>query len=73
MPLNEADTCRKNVFHKTIDGAPYYPMSKVPPLDRQRWFNHLQRQTQQAETLRSSAAKDVATLLPAMLDVMFST
>ncbi len=44
----------------------------VPPLDRQRWFDRLQRQVQQVETLRESAGEDVEALLPAMLHGVFS-
>ena len=43
----------------------------VPPLDRQRWFDRLQRQVQQVEALRESAGEDVEGLLPAMLDGVF--
>ena len=39
----------------------------VPSLDRQRWFDRLQRQVQQVEALRGSAEEDVGALLPAML------
>lgn len=44
----------------------------VPPLDRQRWFDRLQRQVQQVEILRESAGEDVEALLPAMLDGVFN-
>ena len=44
----------------------------VPSLERQRWFDRLQRQVQQVETLHESAGEDVEGLLPAMLDGVFS-
>ena len=44
----------------------------LPPIDRQRWFDRLQRQVQSVETLRESAGEDVEALLPAMLDGVFS-
>ena len=43
----------------------------IPPLDRQRWFDRLQRQVQQVEALRESAGADVEGLLPAMLHGVF--
>lgn len=43
----------------------------VPPLDRQRWFDRLQRQVQRVEALRESADQDVDALLPAMLHGVF--
>ena len=44
----------------------------IPPTDRQRWFDRLQRQVQSVETLRESAGEDVEALLPAMLHGVFS-
>ena len=44
----------------------------IPPLDRQRWFDRLQGQVRRAEMLRKRAAQDVETLLPAMLERVFS-
>ena len=44
----------------------------VPPFERQRWFDRLQRQVQQVEGLRRSAGEDVEGLLPAMLHGVFS-
>ena len=44
----------------------------VPPLERQRWFDRLQRQVQQVEMLRESAGEDVEALLPAMLYGVFN-
>ncbi len=44
----------------------------VPPIDRQRWFDRLQRQVQSVEALRESAGEDVEALLPAMLHGVFS-
>ena len=44
----------------------------VPSLDRQRWFDRLQGQSRQVETLRESAGQDVEGLLPAVLDGVFS-
>ena len=43
----------------------------IPSLDRQRWFDRLQRQVQQVEALRGSAGEDVGALLPAMLHGVF--
>lgn len=43
----------------------------VPPLERQRWFDRLQRQVQRVEALRESADQDVDALLPAMLHGVF--
>ena len=43
----------------------------VPPLERQRWFDRLQRQVQQVEALRESAGEDVGALLPALLYGVF--
>ena len=43
----------------------------VPPIDRQRWFDRLQRQVQQVKILRESAGEDVGALLPAMLNGVF--
>lgn len=39
----------------------------VPPLDRQRWFDRLQRQVQEAEAMRKLTTQDVASLIPALL------
>ena len=44
----------------------------VPSLDRQRWFDCLQRQVQEVEVLRASAGVDLEGLLPAMLHGVFS-
>ena len=44
----------------------------VPPLDRQSWFNRLQRQVRSVETLRESSGKDVEGLLPAILHQTFN-
>ena len=44
----------------------------VPPLERQRWFDRLQRQVQQVEALQESAGDDVEALLPAMLHGVFN-
>lgn len=44
----------------------------VPSIDGQRWFDRLQRQVQEVETLRESAGLDVEALLPAMLHGVFS-
>ena len=44
----------------------------IPPTDRQRWFDRLQRQVQSVETLRESAGEDVEALLPALLHGVFS-
>ena len=44
----------------------------VPPIDRQRWFDCLQRQVHQVATLRKSADQDMEALLPAMLHGMFN-
>ena len=43
----------------------------VPSLDRQHWFDRLQRQVQEVEELRESAGEDVEGLLPAMLHGVF--
>ena len=43
----------------------------VPPIDRQHWFDRLQGQVRQVETLRKSARQDAGTLLPAMLHGVF--
>ena len=43
----------------------------VPPLDRQLWFDRLQRQVRQVEMLRESVGEDVEGLLPAMLHGVF--
>ena len=43
----------------------------VPPIDRQRWFDRLQGQVRQVETLRGGAGEEVETLLPAVLDGVF--
>ena len=43
----------------------------VPPIDRQRWFDRLQREVHQVEALRKSAGEDVEALLPAMLHGVF--
>lgn len=44
----------------------------VPPLDRQRWFDRLQRQIRSVETLRESAGNDVEGLLPSVLHQTFN-
>ena len=44
----------------------------VPPLERQRWFDRLQRRVQQVEALRESAGEDVEGLLPALLHGVFN-
>ena len=44
----------------------------VPSLDRQRWFNRLQRQVRSVEALRESSGKDVEGLLPAILHQTFN-
>lgn len=44
----------------------------VPPLDRQHWFDRLQRQVQQVEALRESAGEDAEALLPALLHGVFN-
>ena len=43
----------------------------VPPIDRQHWFDRLQRQVQEVEALRESAGADMEALLPAMLHGVF--
>lgn len=43
----------------------------VPPLDRQRWFDRLQKQVHQMEAIRNSAGQDAEALLPALLHRMF--
>ena len=43
----------------------------TPPLDRQRWFDRLQGQVRQVETLRGSAGQEVGALLPAVLHGVF--
>lgn len=43
----------------------------VPPIDRQHWFDRLQRQAHQIETLRESAGEDMAALMPAILHGAF--
>ena len=43
----------------------------VPPLNRQRWFDRLQRQVRQIEALRESTGQDVEALLPALLHRAF--
>ena len=43
----------------------------VPPLDRQHWFDRLQRQVHQMEAIRNSAGQDAEALLPALLHRMF--
>ena len=44
----------------------------VPSLDRQRWFDRLQKQVHQMEVLRESARQDIESLLPAMLHGVFN-
>ena len=44
----------------------------VPSLNRQRWFDRLQRQVHQVEILRESAREDIEALLPATLHEAFS-
>ena len=44
----------------------------VPPLDRQRWFDRLQRHVHQMEAIRDSAGQDADALLPALLHRMFN-
>ena len=39
----------------------------VPPLDRQRWFDRLQRQVHEAEAIHKRTTQDVASLIPALL------
>ena len=43
----------------------------VPPLNRQRWFDRLQRQVRQIEALHESTGQDVEALLPALLHRAF--
>ena len=43
----------------------------TPPLDQQRWFDRLQGQVRQVETLRGSAGQEVGALLPALLYGVF--
>lgn len=44
----------------------------VPPLDRQRWFDRLQRHVHQMEAIRNSAGQDAEALLPALLHRLFN-
>ena len=39
----------------------------VPPLDRQLWFDRLQRQVQEIEAMHKSTAQDAVSLVPALL------
>ena len=43
----------------------------VPPIDRQLWFDRLQKQVRQVEIMRGSVGQDVGALLPAMLHGVF--
>ena len=44
----------------------------VPPIDRQRWFDRLQRQVRKVAILREITRQEVQALLPAMLDEVFN-
>ena len=44
----------------------------APPIDRQNWFDRLQRQVRSVETLRESAGHDAGALLPAVLHQTFN-
>ncbi len=44
----------------------------VPPLDRQRWFDRLQRHVHKMEEIRKSAGQDADALLPALLHRIFN-
>ena len=60
---------RNRTFGQKALGAIKVP---VPPIDRQHWFDRLQRQVQQVEMLRESAGEDMEGLLPAMLHGVFN-
>lgn len=44
----------------------------VPSLERQHWFDRLQTMAREARAIRSSTAKDVDALIPAMLHEIFN-
>ena len=44
----------------------------VPPLEAQRWFNHLEANAREIRAIRASTAQDVEALLPAVLHVIFN-
>jgi type I restriction enzyme S subunit len=44
----------------------------VPPLETQRWFDHIEAKTREAHTIRAGTAKDVDALMPAMLHDVFN-
>ena len=60
---------RNRTFGQKALGAIKVP---VPPIDRQRWFDRLQRLINQLEIMRGSARQDVEALLPSMLHQIFS-
>ena len=39
----------------------------VPPLERQRWFDRLQRQVHEVEAMRKLTAQDIDSLVPVLL------
>ena len=59
---------RNRTFGQKALGAIKVP---VPPIDRQRWFDRLQRLINQLEIMRGSARQDVEALLPSMLHQTF--
>lgn len=44
----------------------------VPPLERQHWFDRLQKKVREAGAIRASTAQDLEALIPAMLHEIFS-
>lgn len=43
----------------------------IPPLETQRWFNRLQENAREVQSIRASTAKDVDALMPALLHEVF--
>lgn len=44
----------------------------VPPIERQHWFDRLQKKVREAGAIRASTAQDLEALIPAMLHEIFS-
>lgn len=44
----------------------------VPPIERQHWFDRLQKKVREAGGIRASTAQDLEALIPAMLHEIFS-